>query len=70
MVDAAIGGKTGINLGDIKNQVGTFHHPTQFLSIPDFLKHWILRAIKRFRGDPQDALVADSRLWKNWVRSG
>ena len=27
MVDAAIGGKTGINLGEIKNQIGTFQNP-------------------------------------------
>jgi len=27
MVDAAIGGKTGVNLGQAKNAIGTFHHP-------------------------------------------
>ncbi len=27
MVDAAIGGKTGVNLGDAKNYVGAFHQP-------------------------------------------
>ncbi|MFT6982547.1 MAG: 3-dehydroquinate synthase [Crocinitomicaceae bacterium] len=27
MVDASIGGKTGINLGEFKNQVGVFSHP-------------------------------------------
>lgn len=27
MVDAAIGGKSGINFGGIKNQIGTFHPP-------------------------------------------
>lgn len=26
-VDSAIGGKTGVNLGHVKNQVGTFHQP-------------------------------------------
>lgn len=38
MVDAAIGGKTGINLGHIKNQIGTFHFPEAVLIWPGFLK--------------------------------
>ena len=27
MVDASIGGKTGVDLGVLKNQIGTFHDP-------------------------------------------
>jgi len=38
MVDAAIGGKTGVNLGHIKNQIGTFHFPLAVLIWPGFLK--------------------------------
>lgn len=34
MVDAAIGGKTGINLANAKNAIGTFHHPTHILIDP------------------------------------
>ena len=37
-VDAAIGGKTGIDLGTSKNQVGTFAWPSQVLVIAEFLK--------------------------------
>ena len=29
MIDASIGGKTALNIGDTKNQVGTFYHPSE-----------------------------------------
>ena len=64
MVDAAIGGKTGINLGNIKNQIGTFHQPeaifisTTFLStLPYYeLRNGIAEVIKI-------ALISDILLW-------
>jgi 3-dehydroquinate synthase len=37
MVDAAIGGKTAIDLPQAKNSVGLFHHPKLFLADTDFL---------------------------------
>ncbi len=37
-VDAAIGGKNGINLGEYKNMVGTFRQPSFVLIDPAFLK--------------------------------
>jgi shikimate kinase / 3-dehydroquinate synthase len=37
MVDAAIGGKTGINTGEGKNLVGAFHFPRQVSLDPTFL---------------------------------
>ncbi len=37
-VDAAIGGKNGVNLGEYKNMVGTFRQPSFVLADPDFLK--------------------------------
>lgn len=37
MVDAAIGGKTGINLGGAKNQIGTFSPNIQSIIYPGFL---------------------------------
>ncbi|MBQ9587438.1 MAG: 3-dehydroquinate synthase [Bacteroidales bacterium] len=36
MVDAAIGGKTAVNLGSSKNQVGFFHHPEAVVFYPKF----------------------------------
>lgn len=37
MVDAAIGGKTAVNLGCAKNQVGFFHAPEAVCICPEFL---------------------------------
>ena len=36
-VDAAVGGKTGVNLTSGKNLLGTFHHPLAVLTDPDVL---------------------------------
>ena len=38
MVDASVGGKTGINFGGLKNQIGTFHEADFVLVEPEFLK--------------------------------
>lgn len=37
MVDAAIGGKTGVNLRHAKNAIGTFHQPKQIMIDPECL---------------------------------
>jgi 3-dehydroquinate synthase len=37
MVDAAIGGKTGIDFNYFKNQIGSFYQPSQVLVMSDFL---------------------------------
>jgi 3-dehydroquinate synthase len=37
MVDAALGGKTGVNLGRAKNQVGAFHQPRGVYADPQLL---------------------------------
>ncbi len=31
MVDATIGGKTGVNFGNAKNMVGTINHPSEIV---------------------------------------
>ncbi|MCX6353247.1 MAG: 3-dehydroquinate synthase [Bacteroidetes bacterium] len=38
MVDAAIGGKTGINFNKIKNQIGSFSQPQMVVVYKDFLR--------------------------------
>lgn len=38
MVDAAIGGKTGVDLGNLKNQIGVFSQPVFTLIDPAFLE--------------------------------
>lgn len=38
MVDAAIGGKTGVDMGSLKNQIGVIQEPEMVLIFTDFLK--------------------------------
>lgn len=38
MVDASIGGKTGVDLGPLKNQIGVINQPVMVLVISEFLK--------------------------------
>ncbi len=38
MVDASIGGKTGVDLGVLKNQIGVINQPQMVLVVTDFLK--------------------------------
>ena len=38
MVDASIGGKTGVDLGILKNQIGIFNNPKMIIIETDFLK--------------------------------
>ncbi len=37
MVDASVGGKTGVDLGPLKNQIGIIEQPEMVMVIPDFL---------------------------------
>jgi 3-dehydroquinate synthase len=37
MVDSSVGGKTGIDAGQVKNAVGTFHHPSAVIIDPELL---------------------------------
>ena len=37
MVDASVGGKTGVDLGVLKNQIGVINQPKMVLIIPKFL---------------------------------
>ncbi len=64
MVDAAIGGKTGIDLAEAKNAVGAFHPPQAVLADPDVLRtlpqeewrHGLAEVVKH-------ALLGDPDLW-------
>ena len=38
MIDASIGGKTALNMNNIKNQIGTFYHPSKIFIDFDFLE--------------------------------
>ncbi|MFA5799694.1 MAG: 3-dehydroquinate synthase [Candidatus Peribacteraceae bacterium] len=39
MVDAAIGGKTAVEVGVVKNVLGTIHHPSAVVADTDMLEH-------------------------------
>ena len=68
MADASIGGKTGIDFGNLKNQLGTFALPkatlviTEFLTTlpPDELRSGFAEVIKH-------AIISDRALW-NQIR--
>lgn len=71
MVDAAIGGKTAIDLDEVKNLVGTFCLPKAIFAIPSFLdtlpeREWLSGFAELFK----HALIADSKLWEFVETSG
>jgi 3-dehydroquinate synthase len=64
MVDAAIGGKTGIDLGPYKNQLGVFKQPLHVIVDPAFLT--TLNETELMNGYAEmikHALIADKELW-------
>jgi 3-dehydroquinate synthase len=69
MVDAAFGGKTGLNLGEIKNQVGTFYSPEAVFIHAGFLKTITREHIANgFAEVIKYALIEDSAMWSNLER--
>lgn len=46
MVDASVGGKTGVDLGVLKNQIGVFANPEMVLIDPDYLQTLSAREIR------------------------
>ncbi len=65
MVDAGIGGKTGVNIGEIKNQIGSFANPEAVFIDTDFLSTLTNREIMSgFAEIIKYALIYDASLWK------
>lgn len=63
MTDAAIGGKTGINFGGLKNQVGVFAQPENIFIYPPFLKTLSKRHFKSGLAEIyKHALIANKKL--------
>jgi 3-dehydroquinate synthase len=66
MVDAAIGGKNGIDLGDLKNMIGTINFPVSVMIETEFLK--TLPELELRSGYAEmlkQIIIADQNAWKN-----
>jgi len=63
--DAAIGGKTGVNFGELKNMIGTFAQPLAIISDTQFLTTLPNREyVSGFAEIIKHAIVADGKLFK------
>jgi 3-dehydroquinate synthase len=63
-VDASVGGKTGIDLDQLKNEVGLFSIPHSVFIWPDFLKTLSGREmVSGFAEVIKHALIADKAYW-------
>jgi 3-dehydroquinate synthase len=70
MVDAAIGGKTAINVAGLKNPVGVFHPASGILADCGFLSTLPLRAWRDGMAEMiKAALIGDARLFAHLHRS-
>jgi 3-dehydroquinate synthase len=68
-VDAAIGGKNGINLGHLKNQVGTFYPPLAVAVFPGFLKTLAPDHLRSGMAEIiKISLISPSGMWKRIYR--
>ncbi|NAY91023.1 3-dehydroquinate synthase [Muricauda sp. JGD-17] len=66
MVDASIGGKTGVDLGPLKNQIGVINQPKMVLIFPEFLK--TLEPRQRTSGYAEmlkHGLIRDAVYWNS-----
>ncbi len=65
MVDASIGGKTGVDLGSLKNQIGVINQPKMVLVFPKFLKTLDARQVKSGYAEMlKHGLIKDADYWK------
>lgn len=63
MVDASVGGKTGVDLLEAKNAVGAFHQPSSVLCDVDLLRTEELRAFRSALAEVvKTALIGDGAL--------
>lgn len=68
MVDAALGGKTGIDLGNYKNQIGTFHNPKAVFVDQRFLGTLPEEEWKSgFAEVLKHALISDKDEWERLI---
>lgn len=69
MVDASIGGKTGVDLGALKNLVGVINQPKMVLILPQFLKTLEERQLTSgFAEMLKHGLIADKKYWNELIQ--
>jgi len=69
MVDAALGGKTAVNLRDVKNPVGVFHHPSAVIVDPSLTRTEPDRGFRSaFSEIVKSALIGDPALFDRLER--
>lgn len=65
MVDASVGGKTGVDLGSLKNQIGVINQPQMVLVFPAFLKTMDPRELKSGYAEMlKHGLIMDAEYWE------
>ncbi len=70
MVDASVGGKTGVDLGSLKNQVGVIAQPEIVLIFPEFLQTLEQRQLKSgFAEMLKHGLIMDQNYWNHLCTS-
>jgi len=68
--DASIGGKTAVNLGNIKNQVGFFYPARAVFIMPLFLKTLPEKHLRSGLAEIiKTALISDANLWRKILRN-
>jgi 3-dehydroquinate synthase len=64
-VDSSIGGKLGIDFGDVKNSIGLFENPKAVFIFPGFLKTLSRQEIRSgFAEMIKHGLIADAQIWE------
>ena len=65
-VDSSIGGKLGIDFGEVKNSIGLFKNPNAVFIEPDFLNTLSNREIRSgFAEMIKHGLIADQAIWND-----
>lgn len=69
MVDASAGGKTGIDLNGVKNQIGTFSQPQFVIIHPQFIQTLAHRqVVSGFAEMLKHGLIQDKNHWKDLIQ--
>lgn len=65
MVDASVGGKTGVDLGSLKNQIGVINQPEMVLVVTEFLKTLEERQLQSGYAEMlKHGLIQSSSYWE------